>query len=114
MNTFQRIAAITNRAFVPLMRLPVLGPALGRSMTVISYTGRRSGATFELPVSYRRSDEKVTIRVALPDQKSWWRNFTGDGGPLTLTLDGNDRHGHATAQRDDKGAVTVRVVLDPA
>ena len=47
-----------------------------------------------------------------PDSKTWWRNFTGEGGPITLVgLDGADRTGHAVAHRDDRGRVTVRVRL---
>jgi hypothetical protein len=29
-----------------------------------------------------------------PVAKTWWRNFLGDGAPLTITLDGRDRTGH--------------------
>ena len=47
-----------------------------------------------------------------PDSKTWWRNFTEEGGPITLVgLDGADRTGHAVAHRDDRGRVTVRVRL---
>jgi hypothetical protein len=48
----------------------------------------------------------------MPDAKTWWRNFLGDGAPLSLHLDGTDRTGHATSHRDDKGRVTVSVILD--
>jgi hypothetical protein len=54
----------------------------------------------------------VTIVVAFADQKSWWRNFLGDGGTITLVgLDGADRSGHAVAVRDDAGRVEVKVRL---
>ncbi len=47
-----------------------------------------------------------------PDSKTWWRNFTGEGAPLTLTnFDGTDRTGHAVAHRDERGRVTVNVTL---
>ena len=40
----------------------------------------------------------------MPDAKNWWRNFLGDGGPITLLdLDGRDRTGHAVANSDDRG-----------
>lgn len=96
-----------------LIHAPVIGPLVRRNMVVIRYTGRRSHQTFQTPVSYQRSGDEVVIRVMAPDQKTWWRNFTGDGGPITLTdFDGDDRTGHARAQRDDRGRVTVRVSLD--
>jgi hypothetical protein len=83
-----------------------------RHLTEISYTGRRSGRTFSTPVAYRRAGEVVTIGVQMPDAKAWWRNFTGDGAPLTLELDDTGRTGHAVAHRDAKGRVTVTVHLD--
>ncbi|MEO8815615.1 MAG: hypothetical protein ABI307_01830 [Mycobacterium sp.] len=95
-----------------LVDSPWLGPLVGRWFTSISYVGRRSGQTFSLPAGYRRSGDQVTIGVAVPDAKAWWRNFLGDGGPLTIRLDGADRTGHAVAHRDERGRVAVIVRLD--
>jgi hypothetical protein len=83
-----------------------------RHLTQVTYTGRRSGRTFSTPVGYRRAGDVVTIGVRLPEAKSWWRNFTGDGAPLSLELDETNRSGHAVARRDAKGRVTVTVRLD--
>jgi hypothetical protein len=48
-----------------------------------------------------------------PDNKTWWRNFLGEGGPITLLkLDGADRTGHAVTERDENGRVKVTVELD--
>lgn len=56
----------------------------------------------------------LTIGVTAPDSKNWWRNFLGDGAPITLlNLDGRDRNGHAVANRDARGRVSVTVRLDP-
>lgn len=63
-------------------------------------------------MGYRRVDDTVVIQVALPDAKTWWRNVTGTGGPISLELDGAQREGHAVAERDDKGRVTVTVRLN--
>jgi hypothetical protein len=109
------VVGMLNAGAAKLMHAPVLGPVVRRSMVVIRYTGRRSHQTFETPVNYQRHGDEVVIRVMTPDQKTWWRNFTGDGGPITLTeFGGVDRNGHAVAQRDERGRVTVRVHLDPA
>ena len=51
---------------------------------MIRYVGRRSGKTFEIPVGYRRSGGNLVIGVTAPDAKNWWRNFLGDGAPITL------------------------------
>ncbi len=102
----------------PVVNAPVaaiatsrFGARLRRSVTLITYTGRRSGRTFSIPVAYRRRGNEIDIAANLPDAKTWWRNFVGDGAPTTLTLDGAERAGHAVAHRDDKGRVTVRVRL---
>ena len=101
------------KAAVGLTTLPVVGGIVGRSLVEIRYTGRKSGRSFQTPVNYRLSGDEVIIRVMSPDSKSWWRNFLGDGGPITLlNFRGTDRVGHAIASRDDKGRVTVRVKLD--
>ncbi|SFW77166.1 hypothetical protein [Amycolatopsis australiensis] len=93
---------------------PRWGGLVRRHLTQVTYTGRRSGRTFSIPVGYRRAGDVVTIGVRLPGAKSWWRNFTGDGGPLTLELDDVERTGHAVARRDARGRVTVTVRLGEA
>lgn len=101
-----------NNAMVGLTEVPWLGRLVGRGIVVISYVGRRSGKQVSLPVGYLRSGDEITINVALPDRKSWWRNFLGAGGPISLHLNGVDRSGHAIAERSDRGGVKVKVRLD--
>ena len=107
------LVRIVNAGVTRLLDLPVLGWLMGRTMATVRYTGRRSGRTFELPVGYRRSGDEITIAVQFPDKKTWWRNFLGEGGPITMQLDGADRAGHAIAGRDSAGRVSVRVQLAP-
>ena len=107
------VVRIVNTAFVALIDAPVLGRLVRRGLVKIHYVGRRSGKTFETPVGYRRSGDDIVIGVASPDAKTWWRNFLGDGGPITLLrLDGTDRTGYAVANRDGEGRVSVTVKLD--
>jgi hypothetical protein len=101
-----------NARVTALTTSPRFGRLVGRGIVMLTYTGRRSGRTFTIPVVYRRTGDGVAIRVSMPDSKTWWRNFLGAGGPLSLRLDGVDRPGHAVAQRDAKGRVTVAVRLD--
>ncbi|GAA1753211.1 hypothetical protein [Streptomonospora arabica] len=91
---------------------PRWGRLARRRLTVVTYTGRRSGRTFSTPVSYRRSGETVTINVAMPERKRWWRNFTGEGRPISLELDEQVRTGHAVARPYAKGRVSLTVRLD--
>ena len=107
------IVGIVNKLFVGLIDAPILGPVVRRGLINIRYIGRRSGKTIQTPVGYRRSGDTITINVTSPDNKTWWRNFLGEGGPITLLkLDGQDRTGHAMADRDDQGRVKVTVQLD--
>ena len=106
-----RGAPLFNAPIVALAASPRLGRILRRNITLITYTGRRSGRAFSIPVAYRRRGDKIEIVPNMPDAKTWWRNFLGDGAPMSLTLDGIERSGHAVAHRDENGRVTVRVRL---
>ncbi|WP_327147442.1 hypothetical protein [Nocardia sp. NBC_01329] len=101
-----------NTGIVALLDIPLLGPLLGKGFVEIEYVGRRSGQTFRTPVNYLKKDGDLVIGVAMPDRKRWWRNFSSEGAPILLHLRDGDRRGHATARRDEKGRVTVRVRLD--
>jgi hypothetical protein len=108
-----RFVRTVNGLAVVLMKVPLVGGLIRRGMTEIRYVGRKSGRTFQIPVGYRRSGDSVVIPVGMPDKKNWWRNFLGDGAPITLLgLDGLDRGGHAVARRDDRGRMSVTVRLD--
>jgi hypothetical protein len=107
-----RAAPLMNAPVAAIAASPRFGGALRRSVAVVTYTGRRSGRTFSIPVAYRRrGDANIDIEANLPDAKTWWRNFLGEGAPLSVALDGVDRAGHGVAHRDDKGRVTVSVSL---
>ncbi|MEU2037012.1 nitroreductase/quinone reductase family protein [Nocardia niwae] len=107
-----RAVGAVNAGVVALLGAPVLGKLLGKGFVEITYVGRRSGKTFSTPVNYRRKGDQLVIGVAMPDKKTWWRNFLGEGGPITLHLPGADRRGHAVAHRDERGRVFVNVRLD--
>jgi hypothetical protein len=108
----RRLTHGVNGFVAGLRSSPLGGRLVSRHLTIVTYTGRRSGRTFSTPVGYRRAGDTVTISVGLPERKTWWRNFTGDGAPVSLHPDGADRTGHAVAGADDKGRVTVSVQLD--
>ncbi len=103
----------------PLFNAPVaavststrFGGLVNRNIAMLSYVGRRSGRSFSIPVAYRRAGDEFIIAANMPEAKTWWRNFLGDGGPLTLRLDGTEHAGHGVAQRDEKGRVTLTVRL---
>jgi F420H(2)-dependent quinone reductase len=104
-----RAAPLFNAPVAAIAASPRLGARLRRNVTVITYTGRRSGRTFSIPVAYRRRGDEIEVGANLADAKTWWRNFVDAGGPVKLTLDGTERAGHAVAHRDAEGRVNVRI-----
>ena len=107
-----RMVGVFNSGVSALVRSPRWGRFAGRGIALLTYTGRRSGRTFTVPVAFQRSGDAITIGVEFPDAKNWWRNFDGEGGPLSLHLDGVDRPGHGVARRNGPRRVTVSVRLD--
>ncbi|WP_243793540.1 hypothetical protein [Saccharopolyspora gloriosae] len=101
-----------NKAVAPLVaRFGKWPDAGGTSMAIVTYQGRRSGRKFSLVVAIRRTESGATIKVELPDQKRWWRNFQ-ESGPIALEVGGERRTGQARAVRDEGGKVHVHVDLD--
>lgn len=113
MNTFQKVARQANRMMASLLAAPGVGRLLSRSMTELTYTGRRSGKTFHLVVSYQRiGEDEIAVGVGMADKKSWWRNFYPEPGPILVSLDGLQRPGTAVATRGD-GGTRVRILMEP-
>lgn len=97
----------------PLLGIPLLKNTLFKSMTEITYTGRRSGRQITLPVAFtRRGADQIVVGVAMPEQKTWWRNFAPGPEQIGIRLDGADRSGTAVAQTSDKGTAVI-ITLDP-
>ena len=104
-----------NRAVNPLLRGILRSPAhrlASRRVALITYTGRKTGRRYTIPVFYRDAGGEVTIAVGWPERKVWWRNLTGEGGPVSLVVRGRELAGHAIATRDPGRDALVRVRLD--
>jgi hypothetical protein len=106
-----RAAPLFNAPVAALSSSARFGGLVNRNIAMLSYVGRRSGRRFSIPVAYRRDGDEFIIGANMPEAKTWWRNFLGDGGPLTLRLDGTEHAGHGVAQRDEQGRVTLTVQL---
>jgi hypothetical protein len=105
---------VLSRAINPLVRWLIRSPLHGlasRRIALITYTGRRSGRRYTIPVGYRIASLQVTITVGSPDRKVWWRSLTGPGAPVELHIGGRRRTGHAVATRARDHAF-VHVALD--
>jgi len=82
------------------------GRGLARSTTVITYRGRTTGRTLSTPVEYVRDGSWITILVASPERKQWWRNVRADG-EVRLLLEGVEQPGRATVLSAVEAADTL-------
>ena len=108
---FLAMNRVVNPCLKAILRSPAHGLASGR-LALITYTGRRSGREYTIPVLYRDKGDEVTIAVGWPDGKVWWRNLTGEGGPVRLVVRGQELTGHAVATRDGDRDALVRVRVE--
>jgi deazaflavin-dependent oxidoreductase (nitroreductase family) len=81
-----------------LLRSPLHG-IVSANLMLLTYTGRRSGRTYTLPVSYYQGGSVLTT-TSFRD-RTWWRNLRG-GAPVTLRLRGRDVKGTSQVIEDDE------------
>lgn len=77
---------------------PGLQTTIGKEVAVLTFTGRHTGDTYTIPVSYQRDDDivfVVTKRV-----RRWWHNFE-EPVEVHLRLAGVEVTGTAMTQIDD-------------
>ncbi|MGD0249205.1 MAG: hypothetical protein ABSB75_09150 [Candidatus Limnocylindrales bacterium] len=70
-------SATPNPGFSRFMARWLASPfgALSGRVVLIRYKGRVSGQPRQLPVNCEPFEDRFLIRVGLPEQKTWWRNF---------------------------------------
>ena len=86
-----------------LLHTPGVQSWIGRSVALISWTGRRSGRRYTIPVSYFRGrDGEVTVLSRR--SRAWWRNFSEQPN-VELRLAGATVRGQARASIGEEGAL---------
>ncbi|GAA2575012.1 hypothetical protein GCM10010399_00400 [Dactylosporangium fulvum] len=96
----QRSGGFGNRAVLRLLHTP-LHRLLSRHVCELDYFGRISGVRRRVPVEYVRTGDRLVVLAARAAGKRWWRNFTGAGWPLRVTLAGERYRAHAVALGPD-------------
>ncbi|MFC4058198.1 hypothetical protein ACFOWE_07830 [Planomonospora corallina] len=84
----------------PLVRRVLRTPwhdLISRWVVLLAFTGRRSGATVQVPAQYAQDGRMLTL--VSKRSRVWWRSLEG-GAPLRLTLRGVERTGWADVSRD--------------
>lgn len=97
----------SNRPLASLLRSP-LGRWLGRSVALVTFSGRRSGRTLSTPVEYVRDGAAALVFVASPDRKQWWRNVRAEP-TVRVVLAGQALPMRATVL-DDGGPAAVQAL----
>lgn len=102
---------VLNPTLRGLLRSPLHGTASG-SLMLLTYTGRRTGRSYTIPVQYARQGDEVVVLPGRPQEKTWWRNLT-EGAPVRVRIAGHDLAGTASAV-DDLADVEagIRTFLD--
>ena len=77
---------------------PGLQGMIGQGVALLTFTGRKTGKPYTIPISYHREDNIVT--VITKRQRKWWHNFEA---PLEveLRLAGRTYSGTAEARPSD-------------
>ena len=66
-------------------------PLLSGRLLVLTYSGRRTGRTFAIPLRYAETDDGRLVAVALrPEEKLWWRAFAEEAA-ASVTLRGANK-----------------------
>jgi deazaflavin-dependent oxidoreductase (nitroreductase family) len=99
--------------FNPIMKWLIRSPlhgAVSSSMLVISYTGRKSGKRYEIPVNFVRAGDDLLVTSYRT--RTWWRNMLG-GAPVTVWLAGKQIQANAEAYSELADATHyLQVYLD--
>lgn len=63
-----------NRMAIVVLRSP-LHRMMSKSLLVLTYTGRRSGKRYEIPLQYVEEGGTLYVWAGNAATKTWWRNF---------------------------------------
>lgn len=93
----------------PLLRAILRSPLhflLSRGLLLLTFTGRKSGRRFTIPVGYQEDgDGELTVMASEAPKKQWWRNYE-QRGPVEVLLRRRLRTG--TARLLEPGSAEFR------
>jgi deazaflavin-dependent oxidoreductase (nitroreductase family) len=75
-----------------MLTTPGIQTMVGKGVALLTFTGRKTGKTYTIPVSYQREDD--TVNVISKRARNWWRNFQSPA-EVELRLAGRNLHGQA-------------------
>ncbi len=92
-----------NRMMTIWLRTPGLHRMLSGSMLLLTFTGRKSGKRYTIPVGYTREGDCLTI--VTKRFRGWWHNFEN---PVPIQVQIHRKTVHAEAQ-----AITDEATITP-
>jgi len=95
------VPPILNKTMKFILRSPLHG-MVSNYLTLITFTGRKSGKIYTTPVSYSQQDDQVTIFT----HANWWKNL-GSSAQVSLCLRGRELQGLAEPIAEDKQTVAA-------
>jgi hypothetical protein len=105
--------SVRSRVINPLVRAVLRSPShqvMSRGVLLLTYTGRRSGRRYTLPVQYARADHGLILWPAHHDRERWWRSLQ-PSAPVRLRLAGRELHGTAQVLVDDKAQIADALTI---
>ncbi len=100
----REVPALVNAAMKLVLKTPGLQAIVGKTVALITVTGRRSGRRYTTPVSYTRAGDTVTIVTRR--SRAWWRNL-GERPEVELRLRGKDVPGRVKVIADQEALVPI-------
>lgn len=100
----RNVPTLVNAAVKLMLKTPGLQAIVGKTVALITVTGRRSGRRYTTPVSYTRAGDTVTILTRR--SQAWWRNL-GERPKVELRLRGEDVPGRAEVIADQEVLVPI-------
>ena len=92
-----RPPALANAIMRWAVTTPWIERWVGQGVALLQFTGRRTGTTYEIPVSYHQDGDEVTI--VTKRIRRWWHNFETPH-EVVLRLAGRDYFGKAEVETD--------------
>ncbi len=102
-----------NHIWNPIVRFLLRSPLHGmmsKSLMLITYTGKKSGNEYTLPVTYLEDGNTIYVMPGMPEKKVWWHNIDSNT-PVKLTLRGKVVPAGATRLDPQKNLKAIARIL---
>lgn len=96
--------ASMNSIMSTILRTPLLHRLVSKRLALLSFSGRKSGHHYDIPVGYSRQGNTVTILTKR--FRTWWHNFQ-ESVPIDVWVEGKKLHGKVKAITDEATIVPI-------